>query len=211
MFAKHNIQIHFIPEHKMIVKLITKSEIETDDCNIGLKILIVNYVVRLSILSWLNNNQGLIPSLKNSIKLQVVLAILIFMLCVECSCHKITSSIKLRLRESIQLHYGHDLRGNSYNRLVTDAWDSMQRKLECCGSDGNASAVYSWAIYKGHSEWYHNRRTSSKFLDNLPSVFSFLQGCYEKVKGHLVQHAFILGAVALSVPLLLNMNERMNI
>ncbi|KAJ8306252.1 hypothetical protein KUTeg_016797 [Tegillarca granosa] len=78
----------------------------------------------------------------------------------RCILGFITSSIKLRLRESIQLHYGHDLRGNSYNRLVTDAWDSMQRKLECCGSDGNASAVYSWAIYKGHSEWYHNRRTS---------------------------------------------------
>lgn len=176
----------------------------------------------------------------------VVLTMVFFALCTGGALSllfrdEITSSIKLRLRESIQLHYGHDLRGNSYNRLVTDAWDSMQRKLECCGSDGNASAVYSWAIYKGHSEWYHNRRTSRVSSGQIPYVpescckpdgdkalcvgskplkgppawgppfqknykvneHLYTEGCYEKVKGHLVQHAFILGAVALSVPLLL--------
>ena len=33
------------------------------------------------------------------------------------------------MESTLQTQYGQDVRGNTTNRLITDAWDSMQRKV----------------------------------------------------------------------------------
>ncbi|XP_078318984.1 uncharacterized protein LOC111121175 isoform X7 [Crassostrea virginica] len=42
---------------------------------------------------------------------------------------KISEDIKTKLESTLQTQYGQDVRGNTTNRLITDAWDSMQRKV----------------------------------------------------------------------------------
>lgn len=42
---------------------------------------------------------------------------------------QITEDIKSKLEYTLQTQYGQDVRGNTTNRLITDAWDSMQRKV----------------------------------------------------------------------------------
>ncbi|XP_052775226.1 tetraspanin-18-like isoform X2 [Mya arenaria] len=65
-----------------------------------------------------------------------------------------TVTVKDTISNTLQTSYGVDLRKNSTNRLITDAWDSVQRGLECCGVHGDANGTYSWAFYKLHSQWY---------------------------------------------------------
>ncbi|XP_069128333.1 tetraspanin-18B-like isoform X1 [Argopecten irradians] len=57
-------------------------------------------------------------------------------------------------KTSIIKHYGVDVERNSFNRLVTDAWDAMQRTFQCCGAVGDEDSLFSWAIFKLHSDWY---------------------------------------------------------
>ncbi|KAK3090961.1 hypothetical protein FSP39_016074 [Pinctada imbricata] len=70
----------------------------------------------------------------------------------------IQRDIKTKLKDSIAHQYGVEVRTNATNKLVTDAWDSMQRKLECCGAHGNVSDTTSWSIYKSASKWYHHKK-----------------------------------------------------
>lgn len=42
---------------------------------------------------------------------------------------QISEDIKTKLESTLQTQYGQDVRGNTTNRLITDAWDSMQRKV----------------------------------------------------------------------------------
>ncbi|XP_062591273.1 tetraspanin-18B-like isoform X3 [Saccostrea cucullata] len=71
----------------------------------------------------------------------------------------ITDDIKQKLEQTLQNQYGMDVRGNTTNRLITDAWDSMQRKFECCGpysldEDGeDLKGTKSWNFYKS-TKWY---------------------------------------------------------
>ncbi|XP_022318035.2 tetraspanin-18B-like isoform X3 [Crassostrea virginica] len=72
---------------------------------------------------------------------------------------KISEDIKTKLESTLQTQYGQDVRGNTTNRLITDAWDSMQRKFECCGpysldEDGeDLRGAKSWDFYKS-THWY---------------------------------------------------------
>ncbi|XP_069127018.1 tetraspanin-18B-like isoform X5 [Argopecten irradians] len=74
-----------------------------------------------------------------------------------------TSDFKEKLVVTIEKQYGYEIRTNTHNRLVTDAWDSIQRKLKCCGAYGNQSSDFSWAIYKGHSDWWAKRPSGDKY------------------------------------------------
>ena len=67
---------------------------------------------------------------------------------------KITLNLETRFKTTIQENYGVDLMKNSENRLITDAWDAMQRTLECCGAYGDEYSRNSWAIYKRISKWH---------------------------------------------------------
>lgn len=72
---------------------------------------------------------------------------------------ELSDSIQARLVYTVTKQYGVDLRSSSENRLITDAWDSMQRSLQCCGAYGDIESPYAWAIYKGHSEWKTQQST----------------------------------------------------
>ncbi|CAC5370486.1 TSPAN18 [Mytilus coruscus] len=62
--------------------------------------------------------------------------VLLLVLCALCVGGVLAFTFKATLRDdmsqkmikSIRLQYGNDVRANSTNRLITDAWDSMQRK-----------------------------------------------------------------------------------
>ena len=78
---------------------------------------------------------------------------------------QITANIKEKMILSVKYQYGYKTRTNSTNRMITDAWDSMQRKLECCGAFGNISSPHtSWAIYKQGSAWYNSRNEQIPFV-----------------------------------------------
>ncbi len=55
--------------------------------------------------------------------------------------------VKSFMRETLQEYYGVNL-DDSYNRAVTDAWDSVQSKWQCCAVEDQ-----SWGTYRA-SEWY---------------------------------------------------------
>jgi hypothetical protein len=42
---------------------------------------------------------------------------------------QITLNLETRFKTTIQENYGVDLMKNSENRLITDAWDAMQRTV----------------------------------------------------------------------------------
>lgn len=67
---------------------------------------------------------------------------------------KISANLQERFKATLQDQYGIDLIKNSENRLITDAWDAMQRTLECCGAYGDEHSQESWALYKLLSKWY---------------------------------------------------------
>lgn len=66
----------------------------------------------------------------------------------------IADGVKKRFETTIIYNYGVEIQKNSTNKLITDAWDSMQQALECCGAHGDVNGVYSWGIYKQQSQWY---------------------------------------------------------
>lgn len=146
---------------------------------------------------------------------------------------KLSDQIKDHLVHTVTKQYGVDLRSSSENRLITDAWDSMQRSLQCCGAWGDVNGDFSWAIYKDHSAWKdeHTTRvplvpdsccgedkgqcTGSKpvygppmkgppmLKDYVENEHLYTEGCYDKLSGHLENHALILGGIGACVPLLL--------
>ncbi|XP_025110270.1 tetraspanin-18-like [Pomacea canaliculata] len=46
-----------------------------------------------------------------------------------------------------------------FNTQVTNDWDVIQTKLECCGVKGDQNSETSWAIYKIKTEWFKNNST----------------------------------------------------
>ncbi|ESO99431.1 hypothetical protein LOTGIDRAFT_231077 [Lottia gigantea] len=61
------------------------------------------------------------------------------------------------LYKSLNTSYG--LEGQT---SVTEAWDSMQKMLHCCGVDGGINSTTSWAFYKEHTEWFRNQSDNMK-------------------------------------------------
>lgn len=88
----------------------------------------------------------------------VVLTLVLLMLCVGFGVSfifrdEITEGIKEKFETTITLNYGNDIQRNSTNKLITDAWDSMQSSLGCCGAYGDVNSDKSWGLYKIQSEW----------------------------------------------------------
>ncbi|KAK3089243.1 hypothetical protein FSP39_002057 [Pinctada imbricata] len=76
--------------------------------------------------------------------------------------HTLDEGIKGFFKKTVERQYGVDINRNADNRLVTDAWDAMQRTLQCCGPYGGPDSVTSWAFYKLSSDW-HKRPGASSF------------------------------------------------
>ncbi|XP_064604751.1 uncharacterized protein LOC135470001 [Liolophura sinensis] len=58
-----------------------------------------------------------------------------------------------KMKDTLVTKYGFHI-DSPENKIVTDIWNVMQRKLQCCGVSGNANSSTSWAIYKLESHWY---------------------------------------------------------
>lgn len=146
---------------------------------------------------------------------------------------ELSDKIKERLVYTVTKQYGVDLRSSGENRLITDAWDSMQRSLQCCGAYGDINDPHSWGIYKDHSDWKSQQQQriplvpdsccgENKALctgsdpiygppDKGPPMMKdykenehlYTDGCYDKLVTHLESHALILGGIGACVPLLL--------
>ncbi|KAL5017657.1 hypothetical protein ScPMuIL_007246 [Solemya velum] len=67
---------------------------------------------------------------------------------------QLSEHIKDHFEYTLHEQYGLNTERNSENRLVTEAWDSMQQTLHCCGAYGDANNLTSWAIYKLSSRWH---------------------------------------------------------
>ncbi|XP_059139878.1 tetraspanin-18-like isoform X3 [Physella acuta] len=70
---------------------------------------------------------------------------------------ELASKIKTRMQDSLSLSYGVDVRTNHENKRITDAWDAMQRQLQCCGIEGNVTSVSSWMFYKSNTKWFNSK------------------------------------------------------
>ncbi|XP_023336718.1 CD151 antigen [Eurytemora carolleeae] len=92
---------------------------------------------------------------------------------------------------------------------VTWAWDQTQTQLECCGlmtPQVNSSWEiwrYSRALNKGEGVWRVPDSCCSPdqlcgtFSSNISGIFT--RDCYVEVKEYVVQHASLLGAVAVGI------------
>lgn len=97
----------------------------------------------------------------------VVLTLVLLTLCVGFGVSfifrtEIEDGIKKRFETTIIKQYGVDITRNSTNKLITDAWDSMQRSLGCCGAWGDVNDDFSWGIYKQQSEWHKHYKPDGK-------------------------------------------------
>ncbi|XP_052777101.1 tetraspanin-4-like isoform X2 [Mya arenaria] len=100
----------------------------------------------------------------------VVLTLVLLTLCVGFGVSfifkdDIIEGIQNRFVKTIMYNYGVDVQRNSTNKLITDAWDSMQQALGCCGAHGDVDGDYSWAIYKDQSVWIKRYKPDGKYLD----------------------------------------------
>ncbi|XP_036361301.1 tetraspanin-18 isoform X2 [Octopus sinensis] len=77
---------------------------------------------------------------------------------------QVTKDIVKHMTNTIEQQYGLDTRTNSNNKLVTDAWDSLQRQLQCCGIKGGENSSFSWSVYKLRSEWYRRNPEQSPYV-----------------------------------------------
>ncbi|XP_067677036.1 tetraspanin-18B-like [Haliotis asinina] len=66
----------------------------------------------------------------------------------------LASHIKLRMRDTLTEKYGIGTRTLPEHKRITEAWDSMQRQLGCCGISGNGTSTDSWAFYSTSTLWY---------------------------------------------------------
>lgn len=97
----------------------------------------------------------------------VVLTLVLLTLCVGFGVSfifkdDIADGIKRRFETTIIKNYGVDIQKNQTNKLITDAWDSMQQALGCCGAHGDVNGDYSWGIYKQQSVWHKLYKPNGK-------------------------------------------------
>ncbi|XP_048764349.1 tetraspanin-18-like isoform X3 [Ostrea edulis] len=100
----------------------------------------------------------------------------------------ISEDIKKKLEYTLENQYGREIRANTTNRLITDAWDSMQRKFECCGpysldEDGeDLRGAMSWDFYK-NTKWY---TTKSQKYPMVPESCCIEGGDKQKCQGQTI-------------------------
>ncbi|XP_041359347.1 tetraspanin-18-like isoform X2 [Gigantopelta aegis] len=80
----------------------------------------------------------------------------------------LATHIQGRMKHSLTEQYGVDTRSNSENRRVTDAWDAMQRQLQCCGVEGNVSSLNSWAFYFTNTLWFQKEKEKGTNARQVP-------------------------------------------
>ncbi|XP_025109288.1 tetraspanin-18-like isoform X1 [Pomacea canaliculata] len=86
------------------------------------------------------------------------LAIVLILLCIACGLAfffrgVIADHIRGRMKNTLAINYGVDVRTNTENRRITESWDSMQRQLQCCGVAGNTTSDEAWVFYSTQTQW----------------------------------------------------------
>ncbi|BFY99254.1 hypothetical protein BsWGS_02293 [Bradybaena similaris] len=66
---------------------------------------------------------------------------------------ELAHQIQDRMKDTLSVNYGYDVRTNTENRRITEAWDAMQRQLECCGVVGNVTSFDSWMYFLSKTKW----------------------------------------------------------
>ncbi|KAK7101195.1 tetraspanin-18-like [Littorina saxatilis] len=124
------------------------------------------------------------------------------------------------VEDSLMKSYGKD-------KDFTDSWDQLQRKLKCCGFEGNVYSNTSWAIFR-QTDWFKNQTGDRQFVPfsccpkdanldlctntdgRIPKAgppatnqtatndLLFKEGCYEKLQDYIDQNAAIIGGIALA-------------
>ncbi|XP_048256422.1 leukocyte surface antigen CD53-like isoform X3 [Haliotis rufescens] len=80
----------------------------------------------------------------------------------------LASRIKSVMRDSLSELYGRDTQTIPENKLITEAWDSMQRQLGCCGISGNVSSADSWPYYSTRTLWYLQQYEEGNTVQKVP-------------------------------------------
>ncbi|XP_071119773.1 tetraspanin-18-like isoform X2 [Haliotis cracherodii] len=81
----------------------------------------------------------------------------------------LASHIKSRMRDTLTEKYGIGTRTLPEHKRITEAWDSMQRQLGCCGISGNSTSTDSWAFYSTNTLWYNEMQNDQgKKLQKVP-------------------------------------------
>ncbi|XP_046355534.1 leukocyte surface antigen CD53-like isoform X2 [Haliotis rufescens] len=86
----------------------------------------------------------------------------------KCVLAYLASRIKSVMRDSLSELYGRDTQTIPENKLITEAWDSMQRQLGCCGISGNVSSADSWPYYSTRTLWYLQQYEEGNTVQKVP-------------------------------------------
>ncbi|KAK3592903.1 hypothetical protein CHS0354_004130 [Potamilus streckersoni] len=133
-------------------------------------------------------------------------------------------TVKEALEKSVAEKYGLD-----GNNLITEAWDSVQIKLECCGAYGEMNSTTSWALYKLKSSWVNKNVSNGSLVPascckgtnltlclgkiptdsppykgppvaQIPIDYTlFTMGCYNKLEHFINQNGIVVGTSAIVV------------
>uniref|UniRef100_A0A0B7BS88 Tetraspanin n=1 Tax=Arion vulgaris TaxID=1028688 RepID=A0A0B7BS88_9EUPU len=100
---------------------------------------------------------------------------------------KIEEELSKQMQNSLVYQYGVNVNNNDDNNVVTDVWDAVQKKLDCCGVSGGLNSSMSWYIWQG-STWFKQRGVMDPILaDRVPSSC-----CVGKVENSTCQRLNLL-------------------
>ncbi|XP_055885235.1 tetraspanin-18-like isoform X2 [Biomphalaria glabrata] len=166
------------------------------------------------------------------------LAIVLIVLGVACGLafffrSELAGHIQGRMKQTLTLNYGVEVRTNAENKRLTDAWDAMQRQLQCCGVVGNFTSLEGYIYYSLNTKWITSQKSTNQKVPesccssgdvkictgeadfNGPprffnselfkqtNPFLYTNGCYDALIKYLQTYSAVVGTVAAVVPLFL--------
>ncbi|KAI2806533.1 hypothetical protein BLOT_008490 [Blomia tropicalis] len=97
---------------------------------------------------------------------------------------------------------------------ITDAWDTVQQKFECCGIEFNNQPGYTWYFHLNQAFKPPSRRRVPEsccraptnepalqrcLLDPTNSTYTFHANCYIHMKAAMIDHARLVRSISISI------------
>ncbi|KAI8774020.1 tetraspanin-11 [Biomphalaria glabrata] len=76
---------------------------------------------------------------------------------------ELEDKVKDKMEDVLTKNYGVDIYQSARNRIITEAWDTVQQGFECCGVKGDQDSLDSWYIYQ-RTAWYSQGLNNGSYV-----------------------------------------------